>query len=101
MFALSGGYSRAGNRFESRLGRVFSLYRGSGPLSVHKLFTDGPCGSPFLSVAVYVFKAGNSWDCMTCCDWGSNLHDHPCRLRKAGQPIRWAKDTIIPSGPRT
>jgi hypothetical protein len=54
----------------------------------------GPCGGPFLlvvsglaapslgldsGVVVYSFMAWSAWNCMTCCDSGSNPHGHPCR----------------------
>ena len=44
-------FARAGARFESHLGHVFSCSGACEPLSVHKLFTFGPFRGPFLVVA--------------------------------------------------
>lgn len=54
-----------------------------GPCGAH--FFGGGCGlaAPSLGldsgVAVYSFMAGSAWNCMTCCDLGSNPHVHPGR----------------------
>ena len=61
-FRGSGGNSRAGTRFESHLGHVFSLFRGlwasECAQTVHFM---GPCGGPFLLVAVAVAGGSFSW----------------------------------------
>ena len=80
-FRGSGGYSRAGVRFESHLGHVFSLFRGLEPLSVHNLFTYGPLRGPFLWVAVTVAGGsfslfGQRWRCLLVHGPGCRqLHD--------------------------
>jgi hypothetical protein len=68
-------------QFESHLGHVFSLFRGSWAAECVQISFMGPCGGPFLlvatglaapslgldsGVAVYSFMAGSAGNCMTC-----------------------------------